>query len=284
MTLFQVGLLDTTGQLDPDLMQSVAAALNIQVTRDLSQFWTIQASVRYLANSNRIPSGVWPVNLVDSLPPGEGGFHLDKHNQPYAEVVASPDDDSWSIDASHEAIEMLVDPNGNRMLSSVAIEITDNAIEDGTGQFNYLVEACDPCEANSYGYQIQGVLVSDFITPHFYDSVATPGTRYSFTGAITRPRQVLPGGYISFVDQATDEWEQIIYLQSSPQLRTLGPASGDQRSMRQWVNNNLEAEHGTELRALARRTDNDVARKLRDRREKLADIAKLRAQQYSGSK
>jgi hypothetical protein len=62
------------------------------------------------------------------------------------------------------------------------------------------VEACDPCEANNYGYQIQGTLVSDFITPHFYDSVETPGSPYSFTGAIKRPRQILPGGYISFVN------------------------------------------------------------------------------------
>jgi hypothetical protein len=56
---------------------------------------------------------VWPVQLVKSLPPGEGGFHLDKHNQPYAKVIAAPDDDSWTIDASHETIEMLIDPSGN---------------------------------------------------------------------------------------------------------------------------------------------------------------------------
>ena len=61
-------------------------------------------------------------------------------------------------------------------------------------QFNYLVEACDPCEGNADGYQIQGVLVSDFITPRFYDALSTPGTRYSFTGAVTAPRQVLPEG------------------------------------------------------------------------------------------
>jgi hypothetical protein len=166
--------------------------LEFAVTRDLPQFWPVQASVQYLPNPKKIPAGVWPVKLVKSLPPGEGGFHLDKHNQPYAEVIANPGDDSWSIDASHETIEMLVDPNGNRMQSSIAIEIAGKEIEDSTGQFNYLVEACDPCEANNYGYQIMGVLVSDFITPRFYDSVTVSGARYSFTGALTKPRQILP--------------------------------------------------------------------------------------------
>jgi hypothetical protein len=94
-------------------------------------------------------------------------------------------------------------------------------IADGTGQFAS-GEACDPCEATS-NYEIRGV-VSDFITPHFYDSVTASGTRH-FTGAVTKPRQILPGGSPSFVNQESDEWQQIIYLGSTPQLKTLGPAS-----------------------------------------------------------
>jgi hypothetical protein len=282
MSLVQVGLVDMTGQIDPDLMQSVAAALNLQVSQDLPQFWPVQANVQYLPNRGKIPSGVWPLKLVASLPPGEGGFHLDKHNQPYAEVIATPEDASWSIDASHETIEMLVDPSGNRMQVSVAIDIVGNNIEDGTGQFNYLVEACDPCEANSYGYDIQGVLVSDFITPHFYDVVATSGTRYSFTGALTKPRQVLPGGYISFVNQETDEWQQILYLQAQPELKTLGPASGDSKSMRQWVNNEILKDHHDALYTAVRHTNEATAKHLQDRRGILDEIAAKRAKRFAG--
>jgi len=212
MSVIQVGLVDKTGSLDVELVQTVAAALNIQVTRDLPQFWNVQATVRYLPNARKIPPGVWPVQLVRSLPPGEGGFHLDKHNQPYAEVVASPDNDSWTIAASHETVEMLVDPNGNRLQTSAAIEIVGSQIQDGAGEFAYLVEACDPCEADTYAYVIQGVAVSDFITPHFYDPVAAAGTRYSFTGALTGPRQILPGGYISSVNPESEEWQQLQYI------------------------------------------------------------------------
>lgn len=281
MSVIQVGLVDTTRAINADLMQAAAAALNIQVTRDLPQFWNVQATVIYLPNAHKIPSGVWPVRLVAQLPPGEGGFHLDKHNQPYAKVIATPDDDTWTIDASHETLEMLVDPAGNRMQSSVAIEIVGNDVQDGTGQFNYLVEACDPCEANNYGYSINGVLVSDFITPHFYDPTEASGTRYSFTGALTRPRQLLPGGYISFVDEQTDEWEQILWVDPSqpPQEQTLGPATG--KSLRQWIDNHMAKPETGKLRHQAvRGVSKERLEHARKRRAAFEEAATRRAALY----
>ena len=241
MTVNQVGLVDMTGEIDADLVHSAAIALNLQVTRDLPQFWPVSASVTYLPNPKKIPAGIWPVQLVKSLPPGEGGFHSDKHKQPYSKVIASKTDPTWTIDASHEILEMLVDPYGNRMQSSVAIEVVKGKIEDGTGQFGYLVEACDPCEDNSYAYTINGVAVSDFITPHYYDPLVTPGTRYSFTGAIKGPRQILPGGYISWVNTEKDEWQQLMYVDPSkpPTIQNIGKADSS-KSLREWIDG-LEA-------------------------------------------
>jgi hypothetical protein len=228
MSVIQVGLVDTTGRLDAGLVDSVAAALNIQVMRDLPQYWNVKATVRHLPDPNKIPAGVWPVLLVDKLPPGEGGVHLDQNHQPYSLVIGSPDDDTWTIDASHETLEMLVDPWGNRFHTSRAIGISGGSIVDETGEFNYLVEACDPCEGNQYAYSIHGVAVSDFITPHFYDPIVATGTRYSFGGNIKKPRQVLPGGYISYVDTKKHEIEQILWVNPNqkPKHRNLGKATG----------------------------------------------------------
>jgi hypothetical protein len=66
MSLIQVGLVDKTKAIDPELMQAVAAALTIQVTRDLPQFWNVQATVTYEPNASKIPAGVWPAFLVDA--------------------------------------------------------------------------------------------------------------------------------------------------------------------------------------------------------------------------
>ncbi|MGH9607623.1 MAG: hypothetical protein ACRD3N_18185 [Terracidiphilus sp.] len=236
MSVIQVGLVDTTGEIDPNFVHSVALALNLQVTRDLPQYWQVPATVVYLPDAKKVPAGVWPMQLVKTLPPDEGGYHSDKHKQPFSKVIATAQDPTWTIDASHETLEMLVDPYGNRMQSSIAIEIVAGKIQDGAGEFNYLLEACDPCEANNYAYTINGVAVSDFITPHFYDPVATAGTRYSFTGAITAPRQILPGGYISFVNPELDEWQQLMYVDPSqpPTIQNIGQADST-RSLREWV-------------------------------------------------
>lgn len=241
MSVIQIGLVDLTGEIDVDLVHAAAIALNLQVTRDLPQFWPVSATVTYLPNRDKVPAGLWPVQLVKSLPPDEGGFHSNKHKQPYAKVIASKDDPTWTIDVSHEVLEMLVDPYGNRMQSSVAIEIVDRQIQDGPGQVGYLVEACDPCEDNRYAYTINGIAVSDFITPHYYDPMVTPGTRYSFTGAIQGPRQILPGGYISWVDTEKDVWQQLLWVDPSqpPTIQDLGNPDSS-KSLREWLDS-LEA-------------------------------------------
>jgi hypothetical protein len=285
MSLIQVGLVDKTKAIDPELMQAVAAALTIQVTRDLPQFWNVQATVTYEPNASKIPAGVWPVFLVKTLPPGEGGFHLDQHNQPYAKVIASPASDEWTIDASHETLEMLVDPNGNRLQPSTSIQIEKGKIVDGTGQFGYLVEACDPCEADNFAYPIQGVAVSDFLTPHFYDPVVTPGTRYSFTGAIKAPRQILPGGYISWVNQQTNEMQQLLWVDptKAPKIVDLGPASG--ASLREWVDNYMAESAGkTTVRANRHALNEELLAHCKAKRASLDVISQARAKLYDEPK
>jgi hypothetical protein len=272
----KIGLVDMTGEVDAQTMTAVAAALNIQVTRDLPQYWSVNATVAYLPNHHRIPQGVWPIQLVKTLPPGEGGYHMTRNKQPYAKVIYTPGSEEWSVDASHELIEMLVDPFGSRLQTSTSIQIVGDAIVDGDGKFEYLVEACDPCEADPYTYTIDGISVSDFITPHFYDLSPTPGSRYSFTGAIQKPRQILPGGYISWVDPQTNEMRQILWVDPSqpPTLRDLGPASS--ASLRLFVEENTHA-----LVHERRAAPTAAARAARlDLRESLTLAAETRASLY----
>jgi hypothetical protein len=240
--MVQIVLVDETKKIDPVLLHSAALSLNAQVTQDLPSQWSgISANVSWAPSLSSVPQGSWPVFLVRELPPGEGGFHLDKHNQPYAKVIASPDDQTWTIDASHEIVEMLVDPYGNRMHSSQAIAISGDGVKDAEGVFNYLVEACDPCEANNFAYDITGIEVSDFITPHFYDATVTPGTLYSFRGNVTRPRELLKGGYISYI-QADGNWNQILWVNPGPpQYNNPGIADGA-RSMRLAIHDAMGAQ------------------------------------------
>ncbi|MCD2196132.1 hypothetical protein LQ327_22425 [Actinomycetospora endophytica] len=280
MTILQVGLTDTTGALDAKLVAAAAHALNIQVMRDLPQAWDIKATVIFLPDSGHIPSGVWPVFLVDpsQMPQGAGGFHRGTANQPQSLVGATPDNDGWTMAASHETLEMLVDPGGNKLQSSRSITVEDGEIADGTSEFQYLVEACDPCEAEDFGYLIQGVPVSDFLTPHFYDPVAVAGTRYSFTGALKKPRDVEPGGYVSWVNPENDRVEQLrrIDPDAPPQIIDLGPADGI-TSLREWVDGQMGKQG---LRTTAELSMAPQNKKLfdlgRERRVALSSIAQRR--------
>jgi len=280
MSIIQVGLIDTTGKLDPEFVQSVAAAINIQMIRDLSQYWPVKATVRHLPDPKKLPAGVWPVRLVPEMPPGQGGVHMDDHHQPYAKVIARPEDDHWTIDASHEILEMVVDPYGNKLHHSRSIKITAHGtIEDATGGFDYLVEVADPCESAAHAYSIAGVAVSDFITPHFYDPHSTPGTRYSFTGSIKAPRQILPGGYVTYLNHETQAWEQILWPdpKQAPAYHKLGPAQAGQ-SLRVWVDSQV-VQHRKNS-AFKRTLNHSLLEECKQHRAALSRIATVRGTHY----
>jgi hypothetical protein len=101
-------------------------------------------------------------------------------------------------------MEMVCDPSGSRTMPGPSLkDAYDEALGEGPGQVgegqgtvDYLVEVCDPCEQLTY--EIDGVVVSDFVTPSYYDAFDAQGRSYSFTGGVTRPRQVLDGGYLSW--------------------------------------------------------------------------------------
>ncbi|GAC1633302.1 MAG: hypothetical protein NVS9B10_28530 [Nevskia sp.] len=177
----------------------IAAALQKQITRDFAPLWTVQATIDAFEKLKDVPSGYWPIMIKDDIhDAGAAGFHTDRHSQPYSLVQAG---DGVAQTCSHEMLEMLADPFGNRM-------VTADSIKPGQGRVQYLVEVCDPSEDTRYGYTINGITVSDFYTPHFFDPVAASGVRYSYTGAITKPRQVLRGGYLSWMVPTTNEWWQ----------------------------------------------------------------------------
>lgn len=196
---------------DPSDLARVAAALQRQVTRDFAPIWEVSATLDGFARLEDMPVGYWPMMIVPDVQ-GAAGIHLDKDGQPYALIEMS---DSWSLTASHEMLEMLADPFGNRL-------VPGRSLKRGQGRVEYLVEVCDPSEAAEFGYTVNDVLVSDFYTPRFFDPVRSVATRYSFTGAVERPRQVLRGGYLSWHDPNSDHWWQQIWFGSRKEYRDLG--------------------------------------------------------------
>ncbi|TDX02345.1 hypothetical protein [Dinghuibacter silviterrae] len=226
MLVNHIALVSLSKNITPAELAQASAALQKQVLRDLGPIWGISASVDSFPDLKSVPLGYWPIIITENMKdPSSEGYHNDHHNQPYALVKA---DNSWQMTCSHEMCEMLVDPYGNRLEAA-------GSLDPKQGKVHYLVEVCDPCEDASYAYSINGILVCDFYTPNFFDPQVAPGVRYSFTGAITKPCEVLKNGYLSWQDPVSRGWYQQTRFNDAPLIKPLAGMMNSGQSLRSQV-------------------------------------------------
>jgi hypothetical protein len=212
-------------------LDRVSAAIQKQVLRDFAPVWETSATVDAFGKLEDIPVDSWPILIVEDVQ-GAAGVHLDKSGQPFALVENGR---SWSLTASHECLEMLADPFGNRTVAGYSPK-------KGQGRVEFLVEVCDPCESEAYAYTSNGILVSDFYTPSYFDPTGSPSVRYSFTGAITSPREVLEGGYLSWHDLVSDHWFQEFVQGGTASFKDLNKIARNGACIREIING-LTPEH-----------------------------------------
>jgi len=226
MLVTELALVAETAHITHSQLNRVAAALQKQAIRDFAPIWDIHATVDAFATLDDVPLGYWPIIVKDDIDqPGASGVHLDRNGQPFALVQYG---EAWSLTASHEALEMLADPFGNRLLAG-------DSPKPGQGRVEFLVEVADPTEDAQFAYTVNSVLVSDFLTPHFYDPVAAPGVRYTFGGHLDGPRRIAQGGYLSWHDPDGDHWFQQIWFGTDPEFRDLGKLTNRVGSLREAI-------------------------------------------------
>jgi hypothetical protein len=219
MLIRQLALVAETDKVTFSAVSRVSAALQKQLTRDLAPIWQLKGTVDAFATLEDVPVGYWTLIVTEEDLGDAAGIHEDKEGQPFALIKF---DQGWSLTASHEMCEMLVDPFGNRLLPGPSPM-------RGQGRVEFLVEVCDPSEDTPFAYRANGIVVSDFYTPNYFDPVVASGVRYSFTGAIKEPRQVLKGGYLSWHDPVSDHWfQEIFFSGSKPRFRDIGKITAQQ--------------------------------------------------------
>src|ERR1700733_5061794 len=226
----QLALVSESTQIPRGDVLKVSAAIQKQATRDLSPIWEISSTVDPFDKLEDVPTGYWTLLIKDDIQTsGAAGIHEDNNGQPFALITASEDINEWSITASNAALDMLVDPFGNRLVAG-------DSPKPDQGRVSFLVEVSDPSEAPDFAYSSNGVRVSDFYTPNYFGPVKAAGVRYSYTGAITSPRQVLKGGYLSWQDSVSNAWWQETWFDGDePAFREIGPinqrANGNVRAV-----------------------------------------------------
>jgi hypothetical protein len=192
-----ITLVDETGRIDHATLAAVAAALQIQVDRDLVPEWGGEAVIG--AGTRDGVGRSWRVSVLDParVPAGLAGVHLHDAGQPFALVAIS---ERWTVAASHEVLEMLVNPYGRRFVSGPSLEpgTRGRAVQ-------YLHEVCGPCQ--TFSYVIDGVEVSDFVLAGYYQpGSAGPVDRMA---RLAGPFDVPTGGFLSWLDPADNRWRQL---------------------------------------------------------------------------
>jgi len=188
--------------VDTGELLRVAAALQVQLTRDFEPVWGISAVVSPFTSLDQVPPACLPLVILPAgcLGPGGHAFHTTERGIPFGLVEYK---DGWSLSASHELLEMVCDPQGKRRV--MGDSIADSYLRDvdaayqqylPQGQVAYLLEICDPCQ--DVYYIVNGLQVSDFVFPRYYAPGDTQCGCYSFTGKIKRPRELLNGGYVTW--------------------------------------------------------------------------------------
>lgn len=206
-------------------VQRVASALQVQLSNHLPRFWGVTAAITPARKVEETPRGAAPILIREQINASSGTFGLHKvepnslntseDDQPYAVVKYTKD--VWSFDASHEALEMVLDPTGNSMHRAPS--------PDGGREVDYLIEICDPCGRNERaGYTIGDVLVSDFVTPAYYRPGQSGSRLLTSQGGITVPLTLLPGGYLVWSELSPSgltgagDWYMWIHGQDAVQI------------------------------------------------------------------
>jgi hypothetical protein len=256
-----LALVSEVPDVDISELTRVAAALQKQITRDFTPMWSVPAGIAAFSSVQDVPIDYWMISLCFSVPEGAGG-HRDADGRPAAFVEWQ---DDWSLSASHEMLEMLADPWGNRLIAGPSLKPDQGRVE-------YLVEIADPCQSIDCAYTINGELVSDFYSPHFFDPVASEGVRYSFSGKITQPRQVLRGGYLSWRDPATTRWWQAQWYKGSNAVFVDCGEMAPDMSFRAQIDRRPKPKAKTNARGLTRlrKSANDAQAAARQRAQRFS--------------
>jgi len=202
-------------------LQRVIRAVNRQIQEDFMPSWSVGATLRLEGKAgDRVTQAskvalpelrgdavlyVWDeIDVAGAL-----GYHeTNARGIPYGIVytnLAKQLEEPWSVTLSHEALELIADPQINLLVAG------PHPSEDRIVYHWY--EMSDAVQDETYA--IDGVTVSNFVLPLYFTSAPELGSRNDFLGPRDKSALALPsfginpGGYIGFFDP--DEGKHVTY-------------------------------------------------------------------------
>lgn len=201
----------SNGGVTDEELQVAIRAINRQISEDFAPYWSMSATLRLEGRSVETPDvvqmadlrGDAVIYLWDQADVEEAlGYHFqNSQGIPFGFVfteIARQIGEPWSVTLSHEALELLADPETNLLVMG------PHPTED-RDVFHWY-EMCDAVQAETY--TIDGVAVSNFLLPLYFTGTRDTdeiGARNDFLGRshggnTLKSFGINPGGYIGFFD------------------------------------------------------------------------------------
>ncbi|HEX7271129.1 MAG TPA: hypothetical protein VF420_03145 [Casimicrobiaceae bacterium] len=165
-------------------LDALIAAMQAFVDQDVAPVWGTPAK---LVKSSDFLAGKWAmVFLDDADQPGALAYHdLTPDGLPLAKVFVKTtiaNRGLVSVSASHELVEMLVDPAINLLTTGPDPKLV------------YAYESADPVEELSY--PVRGIPMTDFVYPSYFEAFHKPDSvQFDRLKKVSKPFQILSGGY-----------------------------------------------------------------------------------------
>src|SRR5215467_12897387 len=145
-------------------LDDLIAAMQVYVDNFVAPVWGTPAT---LQRSQDFVKGAWALVFLDDADQANAlAYHdLTDEGLPQAKVFVKTtleNNDLVSVSASHELVEMLVDP---------AINLMTTGPDQNTF---YAYESADPVEALSFS--VNSILMSDFVFPSFFENFRQPNS------------------------------------------------------------------------------------------------------------
>jgi hypothetical protein len=196
----QIAVINASATISDAEIKKMLPAFERQWNHDLRPVWGVDpATFTFVPSGDRpVASAWWLVFLDDPVQAQNAAYHdLTDEAQPTSKVFMKTillDRVSVSVAATQELVGMAVDPWLNR------------AYQDLQGAF-WAAEITDPVQGDRYGYTIDDVLVTDFVTPDWFRQ-GRSGRPFDRMGHVTVPFQILSEGHAQKFDP-DQGWVQI---------------------------------------------------------------------------
>jgi hypothetical protein len=175
---------------------ALIAALQEFVDKHVAPVWGTPAK---LIRSKGFVPGKWAMVFLDHADHAHSlAYHdVTPDGLPQAKVFVKTtlkNKELVSVSASHELVEMLVDPSINLITMPTGSKLV------------YGYESADPVEELTF--RVNGIPMTNFVYPTYFESFHKPGSvRFDHLNQIKKPFQIHTGGYLGVYKNG--KWTQI---------------------------------------------------------------------------